>query len=432
MRGDARGRRRTGPEQAVALVLVWALLSFGCGSETRQEEPGRRDVQQVADTTVVMTWRPAVPDTARLVPVTRIGRSDGPEEHLLWGRYPFTVGGHGEVYFADGDGIRVFSPDGSRVRRIAGRGEGPGEIRFVTGMAVDERGRLLAVDLGNARVAVYDTSGPVLDHWRRPIGRPGYGSSAVIPIPGGETLLPLNPALDPAGPPQAYPRPIFVRLDSAGAVLDTVFAPVRLAEKCPVLEDPHFSGGYWQDIREAMFPMVKWTASRAGEIIYGCPASYEVDRLQPDGRVLRILHHREPTLEPAPSRKAFIEGLEYGMSVTRGAWRWRGPEPPAERPYYDRVIVARDGRLWIWPGYPREPYEPAGFPGRTGWRRPSTGAFDVFAPDGTFLGVVPLPEGADYHPFPGAEDPFIAGDTIWLARRDSMDVLFIDRMLIRW
>jgi len=426
-------RQRTrGTFRELLVLFLWAIpaATIGCGDPTPPGEPGFVTVQEVGDTTIVTTRRPATLDTAHLVPVARIGRFDGPEEYLITWVESFAVGWRGEVYVAD-DGIRVFSPDGSEVRRISRRGEGPGEVGPVTGLEVDESGRLLAVDIRNRRVAVFDTSGAVLNQWRLPYGRPGYGRSSIVPIPGNQTLLHLDPPLDPSAGPQGFPRPIFVRLDSSGAILDTVFAPTRLTEGCPTLDDPYFSRGPAQDLRERMFPKVKWTASRGGEVVLGCPAAYEIDRIQPDGMVFRISHEREPTIEPPEVRRDFVERSEATRSQG-GGWKWKGPLPPKQKPYYHRMIVGRDGRLWVWPGHPREPIHLSEFPGKTYWVEPTTGTFDVFDPDGRFLGPVLLPDGVEYEWAPGNGDPFFAGDTVWLVRRDSLGVQYVDRMRIEW
>ena len=413
-------------------VVSLGLICLACGESADHIDADLVSVQVVGDTTTATSERPEVLDTARLVQVARIGQFDGPEEFLLSGVESFTVGWRGEVYVAD-EGIRVFSPDGSEVRRIARTGEGPGEVGVVIGMAVDDLGRLLASDLRNRRIAVYDTSGTVLDHWRLPNGRPIYGRPAVVPFPGNQTLIGVNPPLDPSSGPQGgFPRPIYVRFDSAGTVLDTVFAPTRFGEKCTTLDDPRFASGFWQDIRESLYPKLKWTASRFGEVVLGCPAEYVVDRVRANGAVLRLSHLREPVVEPQEVRDFFVSSLEQSPNWASRGLNWQGPRPPEEKPHYHRLNVGRGGRLWIWPGHPREELEFAGPPVVKYWQDPRIGAFDVFEPDGHFLGPVLLPEGVDYRWHPGYGEPFFAGDTVWLVRYDSLDVSYVDRMSIEW
>ena len=49
-------------------------------------------------------------------------------------------------------------------------------------------------------------------------------------------------------------------------------------------------------------------------------------------------------------------------------------------------------------------------------------AFDVFAPDGKFLGHVQAP-----HSFQERPEPIIRGDTVWGVARDELDVATIVR-----
>jgi len=196
------------------------------------------------------------------------------------------------------------------------------------------------------------------------------------------------------------------------------------------MDDPHFSSGFWQDFREPLFPKVKWTASRSGEVILGCPANYEIDRVRSDGTVLRLVHQRDPMVEPARVRRRFVEVREDNRR-DRG-WLWKGPRPPEQKPYYHQLIVGRGGRLWVWPGHLQVPIKRGFPPVTTAWQDPTTGTFDVFESDGRFLGQVLLPDGVVYQWFSGVEAPFFAGDTVWTVRRDTLDVRYIDRMIIEW
>jgi len=413
----------------ISVAILLGLV--GCGEQDTPKDPEPVSIERIGDTTVVITRRPSPLDTARLVRVATIGRFDGPEDFLIVSLEAFAVGWRGEVYVAD-QGIRVFSPDGSEVRRFARTGQGPGEVGRVSDLEVDESGRLLAVDISNRRVAVFDTSGAVLDHWRLPPGRPGYGRSALVPVPGKETLLELDLPIDPLGGPQHFPRPIYLRLDSMGTVLDTVFSPARFTEPCLLLDDPYFSNWASTDVREVVFPKVKWTAGRSGDVVVGCPAEYEIDRIRPDGTVMRIAHSREPLVEPPEARKSFPEQTETSFRGSGRDWSWKGPAPPEQKPYYHRLVVGRGGRLWVWPGHPRVPWQSPDLRGKVFWVDPTTGTFDVFETDGRFLGQVMLPEGVVYQWFLPYEEPFFSGDTVWLPRQDSLNVRYIDRMLIEW
>jgi hypothetical protein len=182
-------------------------------------------------------------------------------------------------------------------------------------------------------------------------------------------------------------------------------------------------------MREQVLPKVQWAATRQGEIVYGCPATFELERISPDGEVLRIQLDKPPIIASEEERDWWVRGLEESASLRNPGWKWTGPSLPAERPFFRRILVGKLGRIWTWPGLPgeREIRE-----GREVWISKKTGAFDVFEHDGRFLGSVRLPEGARFRPFPGMYDPFIVGDTVWIFRQDSLDVKYLSKMVVRW
>lgn len=414
----------------LSVTLIISLLFPGCGDSPPQGDSPRDPTRlRLGDTVLVKNEFPSRVDTAEMVELTQITRRDGPEEFLLWGSSEMTVGWRGELYLADDSGIRVFSADGSRVRYIAGHGQGPGEMRFVTGMAVDSLGRLLAVDETNRRVAIQDTSGTVLDHWRLPDGRPDGGLRAITPIPGGQSLLAFFPLVEPPDWRQTFPRPVFLRLDRNGEILDTVFVPLRLHEDCPFEEDGRYNRGPLGDGRIRYVPKVTWTASRQGSVIFGCPTKYEFESIDPSGGVPRASLDK-PAVKSNPEEIDWImESMEKVAESVGRSWKWSGPLPPENLPYFSRILIGRYGRIWVWPEHPGTKQV---VQGQEVWRPTWTGAFDVFEADGTYRGSVALPEGARFRSHPAVLDPFIAGDTVWLLRFDSLDVPAVSKMLVEW
>jgi hypothetical protein len=83
-------------------------------------------------------------------------------------------------------------------------------------------------------------------------------------------------------------------------------------------------------------------------------------------------------------------------------------------------MVGHRGRIWVWlyrPSQERDnPDYDAKTPGskRTRWVEPI--AFDVFAPDGTYLGRVHCPHG--FNPWLSVFD----GDHVWAVTRDDLGV----------
>jgi hypothetical protein len=112
-------------------------------------------------------------------------------------------------------------------------------------------------------------------------------------------------------------------------------------------------------------------------------------------------------------------------------WVWNGPDIPRVKPAFRAVYAADDGRIWVRlsrPGVRDSTAETeAGTGARTfsipTWREPV--AFDVFEPDGRYLGEVQAPAGFQTWP-----EPVFRGDTAWAAIEDSDGVRYIHRMEI--
>jgi len=102
----------------------------------------------------------------------RIG-SDDPEapDHQLYSQVAAaTVDSSGTIYAVDArnDGVRVYDGDGTFLRTIGERGQGPGAFRGVSAMHIDAGGRLLVADPGQSRITAFSRSGELLDTYSLP------------------------------------------------------------------------------------------------------------------------------------------------------------------------------------------------------------------------------------------------------------------------
>ena len=92
------------------------------------------------------------------------------------------------------------------------------------------------------------------------------------------------------------------------------------------------------------------------------------------------------------------------------------------------------GRSGLEPRHDRRATAPSnpgwsGGSGSTGIRRT---AFDVFDTEGRWIGHVNTPESWDGDPYPGTQDPYIKGDTIWAVVKEEFDVRYIARFEVEW
>ncbi|HEX7117888.1 MAG TPA: hypothetical protein VF212_03825 [Longimicrobiales bacterium] len=100
------------------------------------------------------------------------------------------------------------------------------------------------------------------------------------------------------------------------------------------------------------------------------------------------------------------------------------------KPPFRDVFVGADGRLWVLLHTPAVAVdvEPPADDGRSRipparWREPVV--FDVFEPDGRYLGRVRAPDDFSTHPA-----PFFRGDDVWAVVRDELDVQYLVRFRV--
>ena len=439
-----------------ALVVVPILLvAGGCDGATPASSP-LSSLRQLGDTTFVFTSSP-LRGTASLREVSRIGMIEGPAEYLL-GRFPvFTVGPGGSLFVADGNAdLRYYDADGRYVRTIARQGQGPGEVRYVTGMDVSVDGLLAVLDFGNRRVSVFSLDGTLIREIRLSpsAGRPGDGRDAIGWDDERQLWIALNPPRrgpDTLGAGQR--RPLFGRLAGHEEVTDTVFLPTRAWEGCE-RRLPVYSGGIFEDNRLRHMPFAQWSRNRMGALAFGCSASFTMDVARPDGGVMRVSRDWDPPLRTDEEHEYWSEGFRSAipelrrmnqalLSMGRGDQvRPIPPIPvlPRERPAFLRVWHTDDGRMWVWPAGPgvsratteEQRRQQPGLPRRMWDYWNPTDGFDVFDADGSWIGHVNTPESWDADPYPGTQDPYFRGDTIWAVLKDALDIRYIARFQVEW
>ena len=431
-------RRSPMQDATLGRSLVALGLFFGCAQSSGTGGSVERSV--AGDTTFVRNLAPVFADTAHLTEVSTIGLLEGPEEYTFAHINSFTVGAGSDVFIGEvGGPLRQYDSTGEFVRQVGRQGEGPGEVRYVVGLAVLPSGTLVARDLGNGRFSLYDPDGEFTSQWTNSDGQPGYGRDAVTVDSSGAIYIGINPRLSPDDTPLAFPRPIYAKLAATGQVLDTLFAHERFTESCNVHSRRWFRRGWFEDVRVLYQPKVKWSITPVGSLVVGCPADYAFDIIEPSGSVLRVSRDWVPIRVSAEELDSFRDGITISSNQSGyfDAWDWRGPDMPGVKPAYQRFIPAEDGRIWVWPGQASEmietpePARLAGFPNHA-WQDPMTGAFDVFEADGRFVGSVKLPKNLPYSFSPATPDPHIRGDTLWAVTVDSMDVQYLTRFEVRW
>ncbi len=409
--------------RTTATLLATAVLA-ACTTDdpARSNLSGQRHEQVVetrGDTTVVRTLSGSVWGAeATLVAEFAIGELDGPEEYLFGSIGSFAVDDDRNVYVLDTQAqhVQVFDSAGTYVRTLGGRGEGPGELSFASSVATLPDGRVVVYEAFSPRIQVYGPGLHETQQWR--YNSPGapmppravevdlHGRTFVVTIqrtPSGRVDLPLI-AIGPDGTQLGTHLPPGGDFEPPSVELELVLEPSAPKRLVPI---PLTARHYW-----ALHPN--------GHFVTGISSDYRID-LGRDTGVLRMERVFVPVSVSPEERSHHREDVTRSMRVTQPDWRWNGPPIPSTRPPFRGLATGRDGRIWVTLSTEAQPVENEFYdPGNPNsdpilWRSPLR--YDVFEPDGTYLGAVVPPEG-----FSGARRPVFDGDHVWAVAQDELGV----------
>jgi len=378
----------------------------------------------VADTVIVRTLSGSVwPDTVTLEPEVSIGVVDGELEYIIGNPTSMAVDAGGTVYVLDGQVpvVRAYGPDGIHRFDVGGEGNGPGEYDSPDAIALLSDGKLLVKDPANNRITVYASAdGDYLGEWSYP---GNFNTNRRYYVDREDrshaTLLLVS------GAPWDWEFGL-ERRDVDGRIVDTLAAPVWRFDRAQV----RASGEGSSSVRPVPFTaQTWWSFSPLGYFVGGVSLDYRVEVFRPGEPVLRI----ERAWTPVPVQGAEADE-ERGRIVENfirqyGSWRWNGPPIPDAKPPFKGGFVSEEGDIWVELSTEgeaimsvadarAEEHATGSRPRR--FREPP--AFDVFTPDGRYLGHVRPPPDLRTDP-----DPIVRGDVVWAVTRDELDVARIVR-----
>ena len=414
------------PHPPTPLAIATALGLAACGSDVPPAGPATV-VETIGDTTVVRTMSGgAWGAEAELVPEVSIGELDGPEEYLFGSIWSIAVGDDWSVYAFDEQAqhVRVFDSAGAYVETLGGRGEGPGEFSRGEVIALLPDGRLAVRDPGNQRIVVFGPERGRLDEWRYNAANTFTGVSPLHTDARSRTFLLAG---DPSR--EDFDMVVIV-LGPDGTHVDTLPEPGTAYER-PMLRAEFATeggGAVAAHVGVPFSPEFLWTVHPSGHFVTGLSSEYRIDLPRDDG-VLGI----ERAADPAPvhdrERADERERVTRMMRNTDPEWSWNGPPIPERKPFFRQLLAGRDGRIWVRLATEAQPVENEDhdpenpFSAPVFWEEPVR--YDVFEPDGTYLGVVAPPDG-----FSTFVAPVFDGDHVWAVTRDELGVQRVVRYRI--
>ena len=170
-------------------------------------------------------------------------------------------------------------------------------------------------------------------------------------------------------------------------------------------------------------PPAYWTFSPHGYYVAGVGGRYAVSLLRADEMVLRIEREIAPVPVHPQEGAAWRESITAAIRQVSTGWRWDGPDIPETKPAYRELEVGLDGRIWVLLHQEAEQRqtadseEPNPEDAWQDWPEPTV--YDVFEPDGRYLGAVRIPRETRVY--------VRWGEHVWGITRDSLDVQYIER-----
>lgn len=380
----------------------WILASVGLslyGCEGDDPRPGSVQIDTLANGHIRVQngeegiW--AESEAWRIIEELRIGSLDaeGPE---AFARVPsFTVDDAGRIWVLESQAgeLRGFDPSGRHIRTIGRAGEGPGEFRQPLRVDISPEGEFWVMDLGNARLSIFGADGEL---------------ERTVPFGGGFFTTPWRGGFDRNG---RYYSPV-LDLDAEVRIRFGVFqsdlTPVDMIDPPadPVERDR------WQLVSDdggarMTIPFQgrrTWDLSREGTIWALITDQYRLITFDLDGDTLRtVTKETRPVPVSAEERTEATENLSW---FTDQGGRIDPSEIPSHKPSVDWFFLDELDHIWVA-------------------RTDEPGLFDVFDPDGRFLGGVTLPFVLQEVPAPIVRDGFLYG-----VIEDEYDVPYVVRARI--
>jgi len=396
----------------VHFALMWAATSAGCSSEgadageayTVRDSAGIEIVENhTPQWSVGDEW--VLSDSATL----QLGEVDGPAE-LTFSVPVATELSDGRILVSDSgsEEIRYFSSRGHHLLTVGGEGPGPGEFMSLGSTFVLPGDTVVATDRSSGRVSVYDESGQLVGSVKLEVR--ASPTSVTGPLStwrwaATSTFL----AADSAGLSGRLQEIIIYGRDGSIEVVVDTLTQFRMVTQQ--------MGGRVAYVSLPFGPRPSLTAG-SGQLFVTRGDQYEVRQYDGNGRLQRIIR-RDWAPEPVTGADiaAHMEQVEEQFerfsfpTAQRSVARERNEEAARRssvKPAIRAIALSKSGHLWVLP-----------------WslRWDSTAAYDVFQPDGRWLGSVTVPEGhwlTDIGP-----------DYAWATWADEMGVNYVRRLHIQ-
>lgn len=331
------------------------------------------------------------PDTVRARVTAMIGEDAARTPFLLGEVSGLALDDSGRVYVADFQipRIVVFASDGRQLAIIGRKGEGPGEFTAPTGLVLAQNGALYVRNMEQIVRFLPDPKTGLAMRFDRALHGPGMAPwRSKLPSTidtSGRFYFPLQVGLRDGLTHYAYRR-----YSLEGKELDSLPVPLYPTTRSSWASYPISpgTGRMVAGLNVVPFhPSPAWTVTRSGTMLSGPADKYELNETDEHGRVIRTMSRPLPAERiPAPERaeslralKRRIDSLPVPLSALKGASaEVLSLRLPEFYPWYRTVgMIVETGEVWV------QRWTPPALRGST--------VLDVFAPNGAYRNTVVLP-----------------------------------------
>ncbi|HEX6589985.1 MAG TPA: 6-bladed beta-propeller [Longimicrobiales bacterium] len=381
-------------ERALAVLGLIALVA-ACGDTA--ERPATTTFDTLPGGAVVArngragAWDSAA--TWRFVELTRIGAIEGDGPDVFGDVRDIEVDALGRVWVLDAQQkrVEVFERDGRHVRTVGRPGSGPGEFEYPIGLELDPLGRVWVLDPRNTRYSVFDSAGVlVASHRRESTYTPWVWEGGI----SDDGRVYDTSVIYEAAPPG---RDVLIERDTAGAVRDTIELP-RFEQ---AVYEVRVNGTLMQTVSVPFTPRLDWELADDGTFWSGVSDDYRLVQQSIAGDTLRIIEKEwTPVAVPAEERDAWL-AQDWVEDLRRQGADIDPGRVPAHKPAWGGFWLDDRGYVWVVATPPADTAQ-------------DSVAFDIFDPEGRYLGAVSLGSRR-------ASRPLIRGADVYFVEYGEMD-----------
>jgi len=340
--------------------------------------------------------------------VSVISEASLPGTIFLENPVSLSVNAYGDLYVCDANAgnIKAFDANGTFLRIVGKKGQGPGDFNMPSIVLVTNS-RLIVWERINTRLSLLDLSGKYIKSLRFSQVKEGYPVK-LRALPSGEIVVETE-RLDEQN--KTHPQECVIALYSA----DLEFIKVlysRSLFRSKRIYDPGVA-----DVLQPFNPRVFWDITPAGKVAIGFSDKYAIELYDPvKGNTLTFTHEYSPVLATKDDQESYFSLLTVSVmsadgrrSTKRGAADYivRNTTFPKYKPAFDDIRVDSQGNYWVH-SFRID-------------RDKEHGCFDAFTETGKFIGKVEISPPAEY-PRAGTT---ILGRTFWIIETDKDDSIRI-------